>query len=74
MVNKRGISTEERKDICAKKWKVKVSDTVHTGVFAYHVVTTSDDRKKFKMEVSTDWYVTVEYWRSSSIRVIFVDY
>ena len=26
------------------------------------------------MEVSTDWYVTIEHWRSSSIRVIFIDY
>ena len=26
------------------------------------------------MEVSIDWYVTIEHWRSSSIRVIFVDY
>ena len=26
------------------------------------------------MEVSTDWYVTIEYQRLSLIRVIFVDY
>ena len=26
------------------------------------------------MGVSTDWYVTIEYQRLSSIRVIFVDY
>jgi len=26
-----------------------------------HVVTTLDERKKSKMKVSTDWYVTVEY-------------
>ena len=26
------------------------------------------------MEVSTDWYVTVECWGLSSIRVIFVNY
>ena len=26
------------------------------------------------MEVSTDWCVAVEHWRSSSIRVIFVNY
>ena len=38
------------------------------------VVTTSDDRKKSKIGVSADWYVAVEYWRSSSIRVIFIDY
>ena len=39
-----------------------------------HVVTTSDERKKFKMEVSTDWCIAIEYQRSSSIRVIFVNY
>jgi len=39
-----------------------------------HMVATSDDRKKSKMEVSADWCVAVEYWRLSSIRVIFVDY
>jgi len=26
------------------------------------------------MEVSTDWYIAIEYQRSSSIEVIFVDY
>ena len=39
-----------------------------------HVVATSDDGKKSDMGMSADWCVTVEYWRSSSIRVIFVDY
>ena len=34
-----------------------------------HMVATSDDGKKSKMEVSADWCVTVEHWRSSSIRV-----
>ena len=38
------------------------------------MVTASDDRKKSKMGVSADWYVAVEYWRLSSIRVIFVNY
>ena len=33
-----------------------------------HMVTTSDDREKSKMEVSADWCVTVEHWRLSSIR------
>jgi len=37
-----------------------------------HVVATSDDRKKFKMRVSADWYVAVEHWRLSSIRVISI--
>jgi len=38
----------------------------------YHIVTISNRKKKFKMEVSTDWCVVIEYWRSSSIRVIFI--
>ena len=38
------------------------------------VVATSDDREKSEMGVSAKWYVTIEYWRSSSIRVIFIDY
>ena len=39
-----------------------------------HMVITSDDRKKSEMEVSADWCVAVEYQRSSSIRVIFINY
>ena len=27
----------------------------------YHMVTISDKRKKSKMEVSTDWCITIEY-------------
>jgi len=38
------------------------------------MVTTSDDGKKSKIGVSADWYVTVEYQRLNSIRIIFVDY
>ena len=26
------------------------------------------------MKVSTDGYVTIEYWKSSLIRIIFIDY
>ena len=40
----------------------------------YYIVATSYKRMKSKMEVSIDWYVTVEHWRSSSIRIIFVNY
>ena len=40
----------------------------------YHMVTTSDNRKKSEIGVSTDWCVTIEYQRSSLIRVIFVNY
>jgi len=38
------------------------------------VVATSDNREESKMGVSADWCVAVEHWRSSSIRIIFVDY
>jgi len=40
----------------------------------YHVVTTLDKRNKSEISVSTDRYVTIKYWRLSSIRVIFVNY
>jgi len=39
-----------------------------------HVVATLDRRKKSEIGVSSDWYVVVEHWKSSSIRIIFVDY
>jgi len=38
------------------------------------MVATSDGRKKSEGKMSADWYVAVEHWRSSSIRVIFIDY
>ena len=38
------------------------------------IVATSDDGKKSKMGVSTDWCVTIEHQRSSSIKVILVNY
>ena len=38
------------------------------------MVTTSDKWMKSEIEVSADWYVAVEHQRSSSIRIIFVDY
>ena len=39
-----------------------------------YVVATSDNKKKSEMEVSANWYIAIEHWRLSSIRVIFVDY
>jgi len=33
-----------------------------------------DDREKSEIEVSTNWCVAVEHWRSSLIRVIFINY
>ena len=38
------------------------------------MIITSDERKKSEMKVSTDWYIAIEYWRLSSIRVIFINY
>ena len=38
------------------------------------MVATSDDGKKFEIEVSADWYVAIKYQGLSLIRVIFVDY
>ena len=47
--------------------------SLYTILSVYHMVATSD-KEKSEMEVSTDWCVTVEYQRLSSIRIIFVDY
>ena len=44
------------------------------ALYVCHVVTTSNNRKKSKMEVSANWCITIEHQRSSSIRVIFIDY
>ena len=38
------------------------------------MVATSDNREKSEMEVSTNWCVTIEHQRLSSIRIIFVNY
>jgi len=38
------------------------------------MVATSDNKEKSEMEVSANWYVAIKHQRSSSIRVIFVDY
>ena len=48
--------------------------SLYTTLSVYHVVTTSDRRKKSEMEVSTDWYVAIKYQRLSLIRIIFVNY
>ena len=40
----------------------------------YYMVTTLNKRKMSGIELSTDWYVTIEHWRLSSIEVIFVNY
>ena len=45
-----------------------------TTLSVCHMIATSDKKKESKIEVSADWYVTVEHWKLSSIRVIFDDY
>ena len=32
------------------------------------------DKKEVQNRVSTDWYITIEHWRLSSIEVIFINY
>ena len=44
---------------------------LYAVLFVCYIVTTSDKQMKSEMEVSTNWYITVEYQRSSSIRVHF---
>jgi len=39
-----------------------------------YMVVTSEKRKKSEMKVSADKYVAIEHQRSSSIRVIFINY
>jgi len=46
----------------------------YATLFIYYIVTTLDEKKKSKMGVSTDWYVTIEHQRLSSIIFIFVNY
>ena len=39
-----------------------------------YMVVTSDEWIKSEIEVSADWCIAIEHWRSSSIRIIFVNY
>ena len=48
--------------------------SLYAALSVCYVVTASDDGKKSKMGVSADWCITVEHWRLSSIRVIFINY
>jgi len=50
------------------------SGCYNTVLSVCYIVATLDEKKKFEMGVSIDWYIAIEYWKSSSIRVIFVDY
>ena len=48
--------------------------SLYTVPSVCHIVATLDFGKKSKMGVSAEWCVAIEYQRSSSIRVIFVNY
>jgi len=58
---------------CMNLWN-NLSFSLCAVLSVCHVVTSSDERKKSEIEVSTDWCITIEYQRLSSIRIIFVDY
>ena len=58
---------------CINLWN-NLGFSLYAVPSVYYMVTTSDERKKSEMKVSTDWCVVIEYQRLSSIRVIFVDY
>ena len=58
---------------CIDLWN-NLSFSLYTTPSVCYIVVTSDKRMKSKMEMSTGWYVTVEYWRSSSIRINKVNY
>jgi len=40
----------------------------------YHMVITSDKRKKSEIEVSANKCIAIEYQKLSSIRIIFINY
>jgi len=48
--------------------------SLYTAPSVYCMVAISNRRKKCEIEVSTGWCVAVNYWKLSSIEVIFVDY
>ena len=56
---------------------VKLQNNLSFSLYAapsiYHMVVTSDRRKKSGIGVSTDWCITIKHQRLSSIRIIFVD-
>jgi len=73
MVHTGGKSLQDGLQRCIDLWN-DLGFSLYATPPVCHMITTSDRRKKFRLEVSTDWYVTIEHWRSSSIEVIFVDY
>ena len=48
--------------------------SLYAMLSVYCVVATSDDWMKSKVGISADWYVAIEHWRLSSIRIIFINY
>ena len=68
-----GWKSAEWTQRCVNLWN-NLGFSLYAALFVCHIVTTLDDREKSEMRVSADWCVTVEYWKLSSIRVIFVDY
>jgi len=42
--------------------------SLYAALSVCRVVATSDEREKVQVEVSAEWCVTIEHWRSSSIR------
>jgi len=58
---------------CANLWN-DLGFSLYAALSNCYMVITLDERKKSEMKVSTDWYVAIKHQRSSSIRVIFVDY
>ena len=72
-VHTRSESLQEWTQRCVDLWN-NLSFSLCAAPSVCHVITTSDDRKKSKMEVSADWCVAIEHQRSSSIRVIFINY
>ena len=47
-------------------------------LFVCHMVTTSDEKMKSEIEVSTDWYVTIEYifmnYQTSELQYNYLSY
>jgi len=55
-------------------WRWKFTELVQRCINLWNNLTTSDEKKKSKIDVSTNWYITIKHQRLSSIRVIFVNY
>jgi len=51
-----------------------LSFSLYTVLSICYMVVTSDEWIKSEIEVSADWCIAIEHWRSSSIRIIFVNY